>query len=220
MRAGIREQGIGIRVTWLGLAALLALTCGLWVASCGGTAVPLSAQAPVSAAGPAVGPGIYYSPEINLESLDARTLSTATAKVDFAAFSLTDQAVADELKALAGRGVKIRIYLDRGELQSECRGDITCSRIPLSELIGVPGIDIRVKYSKILMHLKSYEVDNSLLRDGSANFSIQGESKQDNSAVFTRDGDSLTWFEGKFQAMWERKDNLTVAQAVSAEPKK
>jgi phosphatidylserine/phosphatidylglycerophosphate/cardiolipin synthase-like enzyme len=185
--------------------------------------VPLSAQAAplyVSVNVPLNGTGTFYSPEMNLERLDVNALSTAKATVDLAAFSLTDQAIADELKALAGRGVKVRIYLDRGELQSECRGDISCARIPLRELIGLPGVDIRVKYSKILMHLKSYEVDNFLLRDGSANFSIQGESKQDNSAVFSQDGNALAGFHTKFEAMWNRKDNLTVAQAVGATAEK
>ena len=217
-RAG-RLNAVGVSLYWVAL-----LFTGLQaLASCGGTLVPLSAQAAplyVSVDVPLNGTGTFYSPEMNLERLDVNALSTAKATVDLAAFSLTDQAIADELKALAARGVKVRIYLDRGELQSECRGDISCARIPLKELIGLPGVDIRVKYSKILMHLKSYEVDNFLLRDGSANFSIQGESKQDNSAVFSQDGNALAGFRTKFEAMWERKDNLTVAQAVGATAEK
>jgi phosphatidylserine/phosphatidylglycerophosphate/cardiolipin synthase-like enzyme len=191
----------------------------VWVASCGGGGGKLVFAQAVEP-GVAFLPGTFYSPDTDLEKLDVQALDVAKATVDYAAFSLTDQAIADELKALAGRGVKVRIYLDRGELQAECRGDVTCARIPLHELIGLPGVDIRVKYSKVLMHLKSYEVDNFLVRDGSANFSVQGESRQDNSATFSTDGTALVKFSRKFEAMWGRPDNLTVAQAVGTEPGK
>jgi phosphatidylserine/phosphatidylglycerophosphate/cardiolipin synthase-like enzyme len=200
------------------------LALGMWVASCdnGGHGRHVFAQTAVYQSTmplPSLvsAPGTFYSPETNLETLDVQALDAAHATVDFAAFSLTDQAIADELKALAGRGVRVRIYLDRGEVQSECRADVTCARIPLHALIGLAGVDIRVKRSKILMHLKSYEVDNFLVRDGSANFSIQGESRQDNSATFSSDGAALTRFSRKFQAMWDRPDNLTVAQAVGSQ---
>jgi hypothetical protein len=157
-----------------------------------------------------------YSPARNLEVQDVAALHAATRSIDFAAFSLTDQAVVDELAARAKAGVAIRIYLDRGELQAECRGDITCSRIPLKELIGLAGVEIRVKRSKILMHLKSYQVDGGLVRDGSANFSEQGESKQDNSAVFSTDPAAELAFRSDFETMWNRPTNLTVAEAIKA----
>jgi len=66
----------------------------------------------------------------------------------------------------------------------------------------------------VLMHLKSYEVDNLLERDGSANFSEQGEQRQDNSAIFTGEWSQIGGFAQKFKAMWNRPDNLTVALAV------
>jgi phosphatidylserine/phosphatidylglycerophosphate/cardiolipin synthase-like enzyme len=66
------------------------------------------------------------------------------------------------------------------------------------------------------MHLKSYEVDSVVVRDGSANFSEQGEQRQDNSAVFEHGPESGKVFEGKFLGMWARADNLTVAGAVKS----
>jgi phosphatidylserine/phosphatidylglycerophosphate/cardiolipin synthase-like enzyme len=159
--------------------------------------------------------GTYYSPETNLEPFDVNAIKSAVKSIDLAAFSLTDQAMIDVLKAQAGHGVVIRIYLDRGELQAECRGDISCQRSPIHELMDVPGVTIKVKYSKVLMHLKSYLVDDCLLRDGSANFSVQGESRQDNSAVFSTDAGAMKGFGTKFAEMWMRPDNLGVAQAVT-----
>ena len=155
--------------------------------------------------------GTHYSPAENLEALDVQELSKAQHTIDLAAFSLTDQPIIEALKADAGRGVVIRIYLDRGELEAACRGDATCSRSPLHELFGVPGVTILVKHSKVLMHLKSYIVDGAVVRDGSANFSPQGEKQQDNSAVFSP---ATPDFEVKFTAMWTRADNLSVSDAL------
>ena len=178
---------------YIALTVLLAVWC-----------LPLAARAQT-----------FYSPAVNLEKNDVAAIESARKSIDLAAYSLTDQAVTAALADRAKAGIKVRIYLDRGELQAECRGDAACSRIPAGELAALPGIEVRVKRELILMHLKSYAVDNSLLRDGSANFSRQGESRQDNSATFSTDRKAVAAFESKFEAMWNRPDNLTVAQAVA-----
>jgi phosphatidylserine/phosphatidylglycerophosphate/cardiolipin synthase-like enzyme len=188
---------------WVFLAVGFAIT--VWLAGCNDYAY---AQQPLPS-------GTYYSPEMNLEAQDAAALGSARETIGLAAFSLTDEAIVKVLADRAQHGVAIRIYLDRGELQAECRGDASCARIPLHELIGLANVQIRVKHSKVLMHLKSYCVDSGLVRDGSANFSEQGESRQDNSATFSVDPGIAKAFVTKFAAMWDRPDNLTVAQAVA-----
>jgi phosphatidylserine/phosphatidylglycerophosphate/cardiolipin synthase-like enzyme len=222
MTAKTREQGIGSK-------ALLGLTLAAftWLASCGGGTLchAQAAQAPVAGAIfygsdnlATVWPllGTAYSPGMNIEHLDAAAIGSAKKWINLAAFSLTDQVVIDAIKDRAAHGVLVRIYLDRGELQAACREDITCQRSPIHELMNLPGVDIRVKHSKVLMHLKSYAVDTALVRDGSANFSVQGESRQDNSATFSADPKTVEGFGLKFREMWARPDNLTVAQAVQA----
>jgi len=189
---------------WVGIGLVFVLT--LWMASCLREAYAQTAPAP----------GTYYANPGSLENVDVAAINSAQQSIDLAAFSLTDKTVVDALRTKAAFGVKIRIYLDRGELQAECRGDATCARIALHELIGFPGVTIKVKYSKVLMHLKSYAMDGSLVRDGSANFSEQGERLQDNSAVLSADPRAYAVFQAKFRAMWERPDNLTVARAVAA----
>jgi len=188
------------------------------LASCGGGGgIPCFAQGAVRAALPVAPIGTFYSPEANLEAMDVAALTSAQHAINLAAFSLTDKAIIAALADRAQHGVIVRIYLDRGELQAECRGDATCARSPLHILIGLSGVEIRVKHSKILMHLKSYAVDAALERDGSANFSEQGEQRQDNSAIFSGDQMAVGRFWREFQGMWTRADNLTVAQAVAGQ---
>jgi phosphatidylserine/phosphatidylglycerophosphate/cardiolipin synthase-like enzyme len=157
-----------------------------------------------------------YSNPATLIPADAATLNAAQKTIDFAAYSLTEPTVIGALLARAEAGVTIRLYLDRSELEAEARGNPTLPTSPLHALLSVPRIVIKVKASMVLMHLKSYVVDGALLRDGSANFSPQGETGQDNSITLTDDPLALASFQSKFNDMWNRPDNLSVTEAVEA----
>jgi phosphatidylserine/phosphatidylglycerophosphate/cardiolipin synthase-like enzyme len=156
----------------------------------------------------------FYTNPANLVGRDATAISAATVSVDFAAYTLTEPTIINALLGRARAGIKVRLYLDRSELEAEARGNPTMPNCPLHLLFGVPNLAILVKKSMVLMHLKSYCVDSKALRDGSANFSPIGVSEQDNSVTYTDDPAALAAFAAKFEAMWTRPDNLTVAEAV------
>ncbi len=153
----------------------------------------------------------HFSPGEDLERLDVLRLDQARSSVDVAIYAFTDRYLADELKRLAQRGVKIRIYRDQEQYEEEQRhaskkdDDSTTSL-----LTGEPNIQIRVKGHRELMHLKAYLVDNTVLRDGSANWSPSGEKRQDNNAHFTANPAQAAAFRKAFDEMWDRPDNLKV----------
>ena len=123
----------------------------------------------------------HFSPAENLEQLDIDALDHARGTVDIAVYAFTDRYIAQEPIKLANRGVHIRLYRDREQFLSEQgRRDSTTDM-----MAGVPNIEIRVKRSKVLAHLKAFCVDNELLRDGSANWSPTGLKRQDNNARYT-----------------------------------
>ena len=157
----------------------------------------------------------HYTNPIDVSAVDVATIAAATATIDFAAYSLTHPGICAALTARARAGVAIRLYLDRTELEAEAKGNPTLNNCALGQLIAAPNVQTKVKESSILMHLKSYLVDGTLLRDGSANFSTLGESEQDNSMLLTDDAITVALFKGKFTMMWLRADNLSVAQAVA-----
>ena len=157
----------------------------------------------------------HYTNPIDVSAADVATITAATATIDFAAYSLTHPGVIAALIQRAQAGVKIRLYLDRTELEAEARGNPQLSNSPRGPLLSTVNVQTKVKESSILMHLKSYLVDGKVLRDGSANFSPLGESEQDNSMLITDDGPTVALFESKFTAMWNRADNLSPAQAIS-----
>jgi len=157
-----------------------------------------------------------YTNPSDVSSADEATITSATATIDFAAYTLTHAGIIAALIQRAQAGVLIRLYLDRTELEAEARGDATLSHCALGPLLTTANVQTKVKESSILMHLKSYLVDGKLLRDGSANFSPLGEAAQDNSMILTDDSVTVALFETKFAAMWNRPDNISVAQAVTS----
>ena len=161
----------------------------------------------------------HYSNPQSLVPLDCATIRAATKTIDFAAYALVDPELITAMLDRAAVPIPIRLYLDRTELESEARGDAQLSHSPLHQLLNVPAITIKVKESSILMHLKSYLVDGVTLRDGSANFSPQGEEEQDNSLTLTDDPTAAALFQMKFNSMWARETNLTVAEAVTQSAK-
>lgn len=146
-----------------------------------------------------------YSPGTNLERSELAQLETATRTVDVAMYSFTDRYLAEELAALAHRGVHIRVYRDREQYQQETQwGGVATTSILLAA-----GIEVRVKGTKDLMHLKSYAIDGHLLRTGSANWSPTGLKRQDNDVVYETDPAMVETFERKFEEMWVKVSNAS-----------
>lgn len=182
-------------------------------------------QIPFPAITPSTGTlEVHYSPAENLEALDSAMLRNAHSSIDLCAYSLTDRSLTEAIASAAARGVRVRIYLDRiqtlGELahSERSRGprdSFDPEQEPLSpadtdvlrRLAANPNVTIRVKHSRTLMHLKSYLVDATTLRSGSANFSPTGEKRQDNDLTFTHDRDSIQHFAVNFDRIWDRNDN-------------
>ena len=118
-------------------------------------------------------------------------------------YSFTDRFLAEELVALARKGVRIRVYRDREQFSQEAQwGGITTTGILLAG-----GIEVRVKGARDLMHLKSYAVDGRLLRTGSANWSPTGLKRQDNDLVYESGPEAVQLFERQFEEMWARPSN-------------
>jgi phosphatidylserine/phosphatidylglycerophosphate/cardiolipin synthase-like enzyme len=61
-------------------------------------------------------PAIHYAPAENLEHIDVALIDRAEHEIDMAAYVLTDWAVMQALTRAAGRGVRVRIYLDGTQL--------------------------------------------------------------------------------------------------------
>jgi len=148
-----------------------------------------------------------YSPGTNLERSELTQLETATRSVDVAMYSFTDRALADELAALAHKGVRVRVYRDHEQFEQETQwGGLTTTDILLAS-----GVEVRVKGQRDLMHLKSYAIDGRLLRTGSANWSPTGLKRQDNDVRYESSAEAVERFERKFEDMWVSSGNMNAS---------
>ena len=151
---------------------------------------------------------IDYSPSSNLEHQDVQTINAAQHNIDAAIYSLTDYTVCDALLAAIKRGVHLRVYRDYEQFEQE--QEHSQVRGSCSQQLANSGAEVRVKAPAVLMHLKSYEVDGTVLRTGSANISDSGEKQQDNDLLILRTPVAAQNYQKLFAYMWNRPDNQTV----------
>jgi phosphatidylserine/phosphatidylglycerophosphate/cardiolipin synthase-like enzyme len=153
-------------------------------------------------------PEIHYAPRENLESVDAQEIGRAQLSIDIAAYVLSDARIIEALTDAADRGVLIRLYLDKSQAEhGPTRGGL------VEALLAHPNVVARVKGEGVLMHLKAYAVDGAVLRTGSGNFSRSGLSSQDNDAIFITDPAVVDAFEGNFERIWARAQNIEALNA-------
>jgi phosphatidylserine/phosphatidylglycerophosphate/cardiolipin synthase-like enzyme len=117
-----------------------------------------------------------------LEPEEIAILAKARRKIDIAMYSFTDLEVANALASEARAGIRIRVYRDAEQYTQE--QSRAAGRPTTSSILRAGGVEVRVKSQRDLMHLKSYEVDDSFLRTGSANWSRSGLTYQDNDVVY------------------------------------
>jgi phosphatidylserine/phosphatidylglycerophosphate/cardiolipin synthase-like enzyme len=158
---------------------------------------------------PCPGSEVHYSPQEDLEQIDAGLLSGANSEIEFTAYSFTDPKIAEVLEERAGEGVTVKIYTDRSSATEELSRGKGGEPVIL-ELARTPNIQVRVKHSSTLAHMKAYEIDGRVLRTGSANFSANAERRQDNDLLILRDETAINSFRAKFDEMWDRPDNETI----------
>ncbi len=145
---------------------------------------------------------VLYGPGDDFGAIDVRLINDAHGSIDFAAYVLTDRAVASALGRAAMRGVKVRIYLDGEEMRGPS---------PIAQFTSAPNMDVRVKArSRDLMHLKSYQIDGRVLRTGSANFSVSAGAYQDNDIIVIESPLAAARFRGAFEKLWARPDNQRI----------
>jgi phosphatidylserine/phosphatidylglycerophosphate/cardiolipin synthase-like enzyme len=147
---------------------------------------------------------IHYAPEENLELVDARVIGGAQLSIDMAAYVLSDRRIIEALTAAAERDVVVRLYFDKSQFSHH---GLRVNE-PIEALLAHPNVAARVKGEGVLMHLKAYAVDGSLLRTGSGNFSRPGLAEQDNDLVLISDPSAVDAFERTFEGIWSRAQNI------------
>jgi phosphatidylserine/phosphatidylglycerophosphate/cardiolipin synthase-like enzyme len=181
------------------------LTGGFWRFLPRVNATSLFQNRGVSLPLPTSGYDLHFSPAENLEHIDIALIRESPSHLDMAMYALTDQAVAQAIVEVANRGVHVRIYRDLEQYQQEQARNAYITAL----FRGNRNIEVRVKRSRTLMHLKQYS-NGHILRLGEANMSPSGLKAQDNSLIITSNAEDIRLFQSNFNELWGRRDNIVI----------
>ena len=167
--------------------------------------VPGEARGPFERQRTVAGVRMFFAPQTNLSEIDRGLIGSAKTTIDIAAYVLTDRVIMGALIEAAGRGVRVRLYLDPDQPASRTRDAAS----PFWTLLRTKGVEHRMKTGgRDLMHFKAYQVDGRLLRTGSANFSVSGARYQDNDLILIEGRDAVAPFIRNFELIWQRSGNV------------
>ena len=169
---------------------------------------PTRARAPLQQTPIIAGINHFYAPRHNLAEIDYALLDRAKFRIDMAAYVLTDRGIIDALYRAARRKVKIRLYLDPDQPMFKRPGRYE----NFTSLLAMPGVEVKTKTSRDLMHLKAYQIDGRILRTGAANFSYSGLRRQDNDLLVLRSTQLAGQFISRFNVLWSRETSKPLRQ--------
>jgi phosphatidylserine/phosphatidylglycerophosphate/cardiolipin synthase-like enzyme len=117
---------------------------------------------------------VLFSPDDGVANRIMGLIDGAEASIEFAAFSLTADSIADHMLAASARGVRVRGVME------------TTQSIGLGseyENLRSAGLDVRLDGNPFNMHHKFLIIDHSIVVTGSYNFTVSAEERNDENLV-------------------------------------
>ncbi len=137
------------------------------------------------------------------ELIKAQVLETRHS-IDAALFRLTIPSLAEDLMAAAGRGVELRLVLDRGKYEETkaTRELLKEYRLPFRLLGG------REKEDKAKMHHKFAILDRRTALTGSYNWTTESEDLNFENLVLLQDEKVVAGFSQEFERLWSAAEKV------------
>jgi phosphatidylserine/phosphatidylglycerophosphate/cardiolipin synthase-like enzyme len=132
---------------------------------------------------------VLFSPDDGAAERIEALIDAAEVSLEFAAFSLTSNAIADHILAAAARGVRVRGVMETsqvGGLGSEY------------ERLEAAGLEVRLDGNPFNMHHKFLIIDAETVVTGSYNFTASAEERNDESVMVIHDRAIAESFRGEF----------------------
>ena len=140
----------------------------------------------------------YFSPEDNVTEKIIVRLKAAAKKIDFMAFSFTDDDLGNAVLERAKAGVKVRGVFEN-----------TGSGTQFSEYgkMKTATLDVWQDGNPYLMHHKVFIIDDKTVVLGSFNFSQNAETENDENLIIVDDPSLAAQFEAEFARVYEQAKN-------------
>ena len=142
---------------------------------------------------------VYFSLSDNPQKEIIKNINQAEIYINIAMYTFTDQEIALSLTNAQKRGVKVRVYLDRSQIEST---------YSISRLLVQKGIKVRISTNNYIMHNKFAIIDNRLLLTGSYNWTAAANNKNDENLLVIDDPEIIEIFQHQFVNLWTNKYSL------------
>ena len=148
---------------------------------------------------------VYFSLSDNPQKIIIKNINQAEAFINIAMYVFTNKEIALPLIDAQNRGVKVRIYLDRSQIESS---------YSVSRLLVQNGIKVRISTNNYIMHNKFAIIDNRLLLTGSYNWTFSANNRNDENLLIIDDPELIEIFQNQFVNLWTNKYNLERTQQL------
>ncbi|GAI44488.1 unnamed protein product, partial [marine sediment metagenome] len=119
--------------------------------------------------------------------------------INIAMYIFTDREIALPLAKARERGVKVRLYLDKDQV------DYKYSQ---SRFLVQKGIKARISTNNYIMHHKFAIIDNRILLTGSYNWTFSANHRNDENLMVIDDPEIIEIFQNQFVNLWSNKYSL------------
>jgi len=139
---------------------------------------------------------VYFSLYDNPQKEIIKNINQAEAFINIAMYIFTDREIAIPLAKAHERGVKVRLYLDKDQV------DYKYSQ---SRFLVQKGIKTRISSNNYMMHHKFAIIDNRLLLTGSYNWTFSANNRNDENLMVIDDPEIIEIFRNQFINLWTNK---------------
>jgi len=148
---------------------------------------------------------VYFSLYDNPQKEIIKNINQAEAFINIAMYIFTDREIALPLTKAHERGVKVRLYLDKEQV------DYKYSQ---SRLLVQKGIKTRISTNNYIMHNKFAIIDNRILLTGSYNWTFSANYRNDENLMVIDDPEIIEIFQNQFVNLWTNKYSLERTQKL------
>ena len=141
---------------------------------------------------------VYFSLYDNPQKAIIKNINRAEAFINIAMYIFTDREIALPLIDAQKKGVKVRVYLDRSQIESTYN---------ISRLLVQKGVKVRISTNNYIMHHKFAVIDNRLLLAGSYNWTFSANNRNDENLMVIDDPEIIKIFQNQFVNLWTNKHN-------------
>jgi phosphatidylserine/phosphatidylglycerophosphate/cardiolipin synthase-like enzyme len=148
---------------------------------------------------------VYFSLYNNPQKEFINNINRAQASINIAMYIFTDKEIALPLIKAQERGVKVRLYLDKDQVEYQ---------YSQSRFLVQKGIKTRISSNKYIMHQKFAIIDNRILLTGSYNWTFSANNRNDENLMVIDDPEIIEIFQNQFLNLWTNKYSLERTQKL------